>query len=294
MKSLIIINSMNTKSNFTKRLVDVANTLSKKDYDITIKFTKKPHDSYNIVANFGHEFDLLVIAGGDGTLNEVCDGLKNIEVKPRIMYFPTGTVNDFGSSLGMPKRFSKQLNVLENENSRMIDSGVVNDRYFNYVCAYGPFTATSYITSHKLKNKFGKFAYFMNLGKEIPKITQLHELEIEVDDEIISGTFVSALIINSTSIAGFKSLMRNDELDDGYFNLLLIKKTSPIMLSKGIYHVIEGMKENFSDEYYIFRKFKSLKIKNDSDIEWTLDGEKGPIGSIDIQVIKHNLEFLIP
>lgn len=210
MNSLIIINSMNTKSDFTKRLVDVANTLSKNDYEITIKFTKQSHDTFNIVKKDAREYDLLVVAGGDGTLNEVCDGLKDIENKPKIMYFPTGTVNDFGTSLGIPKQFRKQLSILNNQKTKLIDSGRANDRYFNYVCAYGPFTATSYATSHKLKNKFGKLAYFMNLGKEIPKITQLHNLDIEVDDEKIAGSFVSALIINSTSVAGFKSLMRND------------------------------------------------------------------------------------
>ncbi len=294
MNSLIIINSMNTKSDFTKRLVEVARTLSKNDYDITIKFTKKPHDTFNIVEKDASEYNLLVVAGGDGTLNEVCDGLKNIKDKPKIMYFPTGTVNDFGTSLGIPKQFRKQLSVLNNQKSKLIDSGRVNNRYFNYVCAFGPFTATSYITSHKLKNRFGKLAYFMNLGREIPKITQLHNLDIEVDGEQITGSFVSALIINSTSVAGFKSLMRNDQLDDGYFNLLLIREANPNMLTKGLGYVIEGLSDNFDDEYYTFRKFKKLKITSEDDIEWTLDGEEGPVGSLEVEVIKHNLEFLVP
>lgn len=293
MNSLIIINSMNTKSDFTNRLVDVLKILSKNDYNITVKFTKQAHDTFEIVKKEGKHYQLLVVAGGDGTLNEVCDGLKKVSHKPKIMYFPTGTVNDFGNSLGIPKQFRKQLSILSNQNSRYIDSGVVNSRYFNYVCAFGPFTATSYDTSHKLKNRFGKLAYFLNIGKEIPKISELHNLEIVVDKEVISGSFVSALIVNSTSVAGFKSFIRNDELDDGYFNLILIKKASPIMITKGIVYIIEGKNEDFEDEYYIFRKFKKVSIKTTSDIEWTLDGEKGPVGSIDMKVIKHNLEFLV-
>lgn len=294
MNSLIIINSMNSNSDFIKRLGEVAKTLSKNDYEILIQFTKQAHDIFNIVKKYGAEFDLLVVAGGDGTLNEVCDGLKEFENKPKIMYFPTGTVNDFGNSLGMPKKFKKQLNVLNNQKTMIVDSGRVNDRYFNYVCAFGPFTATSYSTSHQLKNKFGKFAYFMNIGKEIPKIVESHHLEINVDGEEISGSFISALIINSTSVAGFRAFIRNDQLDDGFFNLLLIRQANPIMLTKGIAHVIEGLNEDFDDEYYTFRKFEKLKIESSDNIQWTLDGEEGPNGSIEVEVIKHNLEFLVP
>lgn len=293
MNSLIIINSMNTRSDFTNRLVEVLSVLSKNNYNITIKFTKRAHDTFDIVKKEGKYYSLLVIAGGDGTLNEVVDGLRKTRRKPKIMYFPTGTVNDFGNSLGIPKQFKKQLSILTNQNSRYVDSGLVNNRCFNYVCAFGPFTSTSYNTSHKLKNRFGKLAYFLNIGSEIPKISELHNLEINIDNQHIEGSFISALIVNSKSVAGFKSFMKNDELDDGYFNLILIKKASPIMLTKGMAYIIEGKNEDFEDEYYIFKKFKKLSLKCPDEIEWTLDGEKGPIGSIDVKVLKHNLEFLV-
>ncbi|MDL2211444.1 YegS/Rv2252/BmrU family lipid kinase [Erysipelotrichaceae bacterium OttesenSCG-928-M19] len=291
-KAMIIINSKNKRSQFAQKLFDICRVLAKKDYEIIVKFTKRVNDSFNIVLKYHDKIDLLVIAGGDGTMNEVVNALKETKNKPKIMYFPTGTVNDFGTSLKIPNNFNKQMQLLKKHETKFVDSGKVNDYYFNYICAFGPFTRTSYVTPHDEKNKYGKFAYYRHLVAELPSFSQAYPLDIIVDGEHISGTYTYALIINSTSVAGFKHFMKHDSIDDGYFNLVLVSKANAKIFRKGIGHLIEGMKDDFNDEDYILKKFKKLEITTNSDVQWTLDGEKGPTGSIKVEVIHHNLEIM--
>ena len=291
-RAIIIINSKNKKSQFVSRLFDICIILSKKDYETKVMLTKKANDTFNIVKDNKKHCELIVVAGGDGTMNEVVNALGRDKNKPKIMYFPTGTVNDFGASLKIPHNFDKQLQLLKKHNVEIVDSGQINDKFFNYVCAFGPFTRASYTTSHSEKNRFGKLAYYRRIIDEIPTLAQSYYLDVIVDGERINGYFTYAFIINSTSVGGFKHFMRNDRIDDGYFNLVLVSKTSGKVVRKGIAHLIQGMKDNFNDDDYIFKKFKKLQIITKDKIQWTLDGEKGPVGSIEVEVIKHNLEIV--
>ncbi|MDH6603182.1 diacylglycerol kinase (ATP) [Bacilli bacterium PM5-9] len=293
LNALIVVNSKNKKTHFYNHLADVCQALSRKNYSIKISFTKKPNDISNILADV-EQIDLIVVAGGDGTMNEVVNALSKTEHKVKIMYFPTGTVNDFGTSLKIPHNFKKQLQLLNKHTTMMVDSGKVNEYYFNYICAFGAFTRASYTTPHWEKNKYGKLAYYRHLIDEIPALSKSYELDIDVDGEKINGNFSYALIINSTSVAGFRHFLKNDSMNDGYFNLLLVTKANAKVFKKAIKYLIKGMSDNIDDDHYILRKFKKLTINTDDKISWTIDGEKGPVGSIEVEVIKHNLEIICP
>jgi len=292
MNALIIINSKKGKSTFSNHLYDICHILTRKEYEISIKLTSKEINAYDIVIQ--KRYDLYIVAGGDGTINEVVNAVSTYEDKPDVMYFPTGTVNDFGNSLGLQTIIQRQLVVLRRHKVKEIDSGLVNGKYFNYVCGFGPFTRTSYITTHYEKNKYGKLAYIKNMFDEIPELLNSYHMDVIVDGEKISGEFTYALIINSVSVAGFRKFLKNDKMDDGLFNLILVGKSSAKTLTQAISLISKGFDKNFSEDSVIYRKFKKLSIQTDDDIQWTLDGEKGPIGSVEIEVIPKNLRMLVP
>lgn len=293
-KAIIIINSKNKKTVFASHLFDVGMILSKKDYDINIYYTKEKNDIYNHLMKVKNDYNLVVLAGGDGTMNEACNAISTFKKKPKIMFFPTGTVNDFAASLKLTGNFKRNLRILKNHESRPIDSGKVNDQYFNYICAFGPFTRTSYMTPHDEKRRFGKFAYLKRVLEDIPRLSKSYYLDINVDGKKFSGEFVYAMIVNSNSVAGFRHLFRDDKLDDGYFNLVLVSKANHVAFRNMIDHIVKGRTKGFDNDVYIYHKFKKLSIKTDSQMIWTIDGERGPIGSVDIEVIKHNLDIITP
>jgi len=291
MKARIIINSKNKKSHFTQNLYDVCKVLSKKDYEIDIKLTSREYRASHYIDD---AYDLFIVSGGDGTINEVVNAVSLLENKPDVMYFPTGTVNDFGNSLGLDCSFQKQLSILRKHKVKAIDSGKVNDIYFNYICGFGPFTRTSYITTHSDKNKFGKLAYIKNVFEELPEISKSYHLEVNCDGERFKGEFTYALIVNSSSVAGFRQFLKNDKLDDGLFNLILVSQASENTVSKVFKLLSGGFVNDLHDDEIIYRQFKKVSILTQDEIEWTLDGERGPIGSVEVEVIPGNIRIITP
>ncbi|MGL4382746.1 MAG: diacylglycerol/lipid kinase family protein [Bacilli bacterium] len=296
MKALIIINSKQNKSSFNSNFYRICTLLNKYHYQVTIHFTKKANDTYEQVLKNKNNYQLLGIVGGDGSMYETINALQEDAHKPKVLYFPNGTVNDLASGIGIPLNTSEAIYQYRFMESMYIDTGKVNNLYFNYVCAFGPFTKTSYKTKHHEKQKLGKMAYVKNAVDEIGEINKSYFLKVKVDDAYFEGYYTYGIIANSTSIAGFRRLFKDDRIDDGFFNLVLVSKASPHVLSKTIQYLMFGIDDKTADndQGYIYLKFKKLEIEAFEDIEWSIDGEKGPTGSIKVEVIRKNLEIIKP
>lgn len=144
---------------------------------------------------------------GDGTLNELINGVMKLDEKPKISFIPLGTMNDFARTIRMS---TNKLFLSKNiSDARIISSdiGMFNNTYFNYVAAFGAFTPVPYVTPHKLKKVIGKFAYFVVATIYLNKIKS-YKMKLEVDDKIIEDEFIYGSISNSKSIGGFEWFKR--------------------------------------------------------------------------------------
>lgn len=236
---------------------------------------------------------LLFVVAGDGTLNELINGIMKLENKPKISFIPLGTINDFARTIKMStKRTFLSNNINESEIIES-DIGSFNDIYFNYVAAFGAFTPVAYVTSQKLKKKFGKFAYFLVAFKYLNKI-KTHHLEIEVNDDKFEGDFIYGSVSNSKSIGGFEWFKRKGvKIDDGKFEVLLIRK--PKNLLQWITTAILLLIKKHKKKYFYYTQTDKIKFKSKQGLNWTLDGEYGGRNK---EVIIHNnnkaVNFVIP
>ena len=160
MKKLLFI--INPKAGLKKNpefLNDAISVFENAGYKVGKKFTKKRADATEIARDFGNEVDLIVCMGGDGTLNEVIEGMMEGEVRTPLGYIPAGSTNDFATSLGLKTKSREAAEFIVNNKPRKLDMGEFNGRAFAYTASAGVFTKTSYATSQKLKNKLGHTAY---------------------------------------------------------------------------------------------------------------------------------------
>ena len=102
-KMLFVYNPMAGKEQISTHLSNIVQVFCKASFEVTIFATAGPKDATRIVEERGTEYDYIVCSGGDGTMNEVATGLMSLEQKPVCGYIPAGTVNDFASSLSIPK-----------------------------------------------------------------------------------------------------------------------------------------------------------------------------------------------
>ncbi len=139
-KMLFVYNPMAGKEQISTHLSNIVQVFCKASFEVTIFATAGPKDATRIVEERGTEYDYIVCSGGDGTMNEVATGLMSLEQKPVCGYIPAGTVNDFASSLSIPKVMEEAASLVVNGEVFHCDLGQFNEKYFTYVAAFVAFT----------------------------------------------------------------------------------------------------------------------------------------------------------
>ena len=127
-KMLFVYNPMAGKEQIRNNLSDIIRVLCNAGYEITIFATQGAGDATRIVEEHGMDYSFVVCSGGDGTMNEVATGLMKLEKCPVCGYIPAGTVNDFASSLNIPKVMKDAAELIVNGSIFDCDMGKFNDR----------------------------------------------------------------------------------------------------------------------------------------------------------------------
>ncbi|MFA9463233.1 MAG: diacylglycerol kinase family protein [Velocimicrobium sp.] len=272
-KMLFIYNPHAGKEALKNKLSDVLEIFMDADYEVTIYATKQSKEATDIVKLRGDKFDLIVCSGGDGTLNEVTDGLMTLENRPPCGYIPTGTVNDFATTLHIPKNIIMAANnVIEGE-LFPCDIGSLNGDFYNYIAAFGAFTEVAYETSQEIKNIFGRMAYFLDGVKRLPNLKSYH-IKVELETESFEDEIIFGMITNSKSVGGFKGITgRNVKLDDGLFEVALIKNPQN---AGELQAIVNSLLTREANSKYIYAFATShIILSCEDEISWTLDGEYG-------------------
>ncbi len=272
MKKLLFI--INPKAGLKKNrhFVDEAvQVFENAGYKVGIKYTKKRADGTKIAREYGSKVDLVVCMGGDGTLNEVIQGMIEGNVGTPLGYIPAGSTNDFAVSLGLKSNPKEQAEFIVSHEAKPLDIGNFNGRYFVYTASAGIFTKTSYSTPQDLKNRLGHFAYILTGIRELFHIRRL-KLKIELEDQVLEGKYIFAAINNATKVGGIMKL--DSELvqfNDGVFELMLVE--FPKGPAEFCRLAIKVFLQKFTGKITL-RQIRSARITDSSDIDWSLDGEK--------------------
>ncbi|MHC8521968.1 diacylglycerol/lipid kinase family protein [Rossellomorea sp. H39__3] len=147
-------------------------------YEVLVRETKGEGDA-TLFAEEACErgFDLIICMGGDGTVNEVINGMAEKPHRPELALVPLGTVNDFARAISLPLEPEEALEVLKSTNTREVDIGKVNDRYFINIIAVGALAEASFSTTAEQKSKLGPLAYVVE-GMKKMKEKQPFPLEL--------------------------------------------------------------------------------------------------------------------
>ena len=296
MKSIFVYNPESGKGIIKKHKDYILKTLSEKYGEVECVETTYAGHAHDLAKESISKYDYFFVAGGDGTLNEVINGMGNSEEKPIIGYIPSGTVNDVARSIGISRKLKKAVkNLVEGEPFEH-DIFRVNRRYGIYVCCTGLFTKASYDTERYNKKKYGKFAYLYHGIKEI-KNTKPVSVELTIGDQTIKQDCVLVLILNSRSVAGFK-LNKHAALDDGEVEIVLFHAKKKSIFSKGLLSMAHmfmwGLQPNKKDKFVTYLKVSSFKITTEEGTVINLDGEKSKEGSFNFTVLPKAVKIIAP
>lgn len=196
-KLLFVINPVTAKAAVTPYLIDIIDLFVRGGYDVNVYVTQNKTDTERVVFERGSDYDTVVCAGGDGTLNGTVTGVLKIEdaKKPYIGYIPAGTTNDFASSWGIPKNPLVAAKSIVSAGPIKTDVSIFCGKPFVYVAAFGAFTEVSYQTPQELKNSLGRTAYIFAGIKSLGTIRPW-KMKINYDGGVAEGEFLYGMVSN--------------------------------------------------------------------------------------------------
>ncbi|NLK72562.1 MAG: YegS/Rv2252/BmrU family lipid kinase [Clostridiales bacterium] len=220
-----------------------------------------------------NEYQRILIAGGDGTINQVANSLLHNNIDLPIGIFPVGTANDFAQYFNLPKTIRRMTEIALSGKYTYSDVGRINDKYFINVASFGSIINVSQKTDTKAKNTLGVLAYYLKSIEEIPNIKPIF-VTVESDECDFSGEIFFMLIMNGKSAGGFKKLAPFSSINDGKLDIYIFKNCLAYELFSLLLKVFNG--EHIKSNHVIFFQTNKLLIDCDNNIGTDIDGEKGP------------------
>ena len=272
-QSLLFVYNTQSGTRMARQNLDLLiKELYQKGFDLTVCPIGTTRDVYDILSR--RKFDAVACVGGDGTLHHTVNAIFEREKKMLpLMYFPSGSTNDFAGTLNLPQAVQKNMAQLKQNVQWRLDLGDFNGKKFCYIAAFGFLTQVSYCAPKEMKHLLGHFAYFLE-GMRWLDLSKSYAAKVRLDDVELEGCFCYGSISNTKSVGGFSFPMSSQVvLDDGFFEVLLVRQPQSFgQMTELIQHL---MTQNFDSGDLIFQKAKKVEIIFDRPVAWTLDGEYG-------------------
>jgi len=272
-RARIIYNPTSGREIFKRHLPEVLVRLEQAGYETSCHATTGEGDATEAAKKaVERRFDLVVAAGGDGTINEVVNGLAEQPYRPKLGIIPTGTTNDFARAIGVPRSIEAACDVIVAGLSVPIDIGKVNEKYFINIAGGGRLTELTYEVPSKLKTMLGQLAYYLKGMEILPSIKPTH-VEIEYDGRLFEGEIMLFLVSLTNSVGGFEKLAPDSSLNDGLFDLIILKKVNLADFIRVASLAVRG--EHIHDDAVVYTKANRIKVRTEQKMQLNLDGEYG-------------------
>ena len=271
-KMLFVMNPYAGTRKANRYLADMLSIFNRAGYAVITHMTAGPGDGAQVVEQMASHVDLVVCCGGDGTFNEVINGVLRSGADTPIGYIPAGSTNDFASSLHLSTNVLQAARDIMEGQPRPYDVGQFGDRYFSYVASFGTFTRSSYATPQSVKNALGHTAYILEGIQELSQLRKTH-VRLELDDGMVEDDFIFGAVSNSTSIGGILTLdPKQVDMRDGKFELLLVRAPRDLLEISECIRALQTQKYNCA--MITFRSASQVRVYASEDMPWTLDGER--------------------
>ncbi|AQY49999.1 lipid kinase [Listeria weihenstephanensis FSL R9-0317] len=290
-RMLIIYNPVAGQRKFHKLMPVAEQILDEAGFDVTLIPTTEEEKSATAIAKQGvlDGFEIIIAAGGDGTVNDVVNGLMQASKQVVFGVLPVGTTNDFARALGMAKDPIEALQIIAAGEKIKVDVGQANGQYFINNAAGGKITEITYAVKESMKNKIGRLAYLVSGISLLPKLAP-KQVRITYDTGVFEGEILLLFGALTNSVGGMEKLCPPAILNDGYMDLLVLKKVSPIKLLKLLASIKSGAHLQSEDVLYV--KTKTATIECDTSLNISYDGVYGGETPYKLAVLPEKLTIL--
>ncbi|MDO5695330.1 MAG: YegS/Rv2252/BmrU family lipid kinase [Eubacteriales bacterium] len=287
----MIVNPVSGRGQAGNRMLPTIRRFTEAGWRMTVYVTGNGDLTGELRRYLRKSYDLIICAGGDGTVSLTAGLLYEMNDRTPLMIFPTGTTNDYGRSLGLKTDMADNFRHLKGARPRAVDLGLFNKRTFTYVAAFGAFTDTSVNTAQSLKNVLGHGAYVISGLREFTAIPE-YDVRIRVDGRHFSGRYALGMVSNAKYIGGFRIDGRIPDIrpDDGLLEVILYRKPKRVKDFADLAAMFVADKQ---PEGVSVLRGRDIRMKFREPVPWTLDGEgTAPVRYVRIGVAEHAVRII--
>ena len=291
-RARIIYNPTSGREGFRKELPDVLERFEQAGYETSVHATTGVGDATDAARiAVERKFDVIVVAGGDGTINEVINGMAEQEHRPKLGIIPVGTTNDFCRALCIPRNIQKAVDVILENRLLALDIGRVNEHYFMNIAGGGKLTELSYEVPSKLKTMLGQLAYYLKGVEMLPSLRPI-KVQIEYDGNFFEDEIMLFLVANTNSVGGFEKLAPSAEMNDGLFDLLILRKTNLAEFVRLASLALRGA--HLDDDRIFYTRANRIKVNTEEKMQLNIDGEFGGLLPGEFVNLHQHIEYFVP
>jgi diacylglycerol kinase (ATP) len=236
----------------------------------------------------------IVAAGGDGTLNEVINGIAIRAEDVCVGVVPLGTGNDFARSVGLPATVEDNIDILLSQKTRSVDLVRVKSdctRFFVNVSAGGFSGLIDEKLTPEIKQAWGPLAYLRGAAAALPEL-QAYRTEVVFDEsESLSMDLYNVVVGNGRFVAGGLPIVPDADLRDGLLDIVLIPKQSVPQMALLAAEIVLG--KHLASNAIIFRRAKTLAVRSEPGMWFNVDGELVGNAPAIFQILPGRINFVI-
>ncbi len=255
---------------------------------INVYRTDRPGAATRFAAEIKQNSDVVIAAGGDGTINEVLNGL--IGGGGVLGIIPIGSGNDFVKMLNLPRDYEKALRIIQQHNTMRIDVGKVDGRYFLNGLGIG-FDAYVVIESQKVKWLRGFVMYLFAILKTLKHYHNM-SVNLKLDGREEQREIFMITVGNGKSLGGGFFLTPRAKLDDGVFDICIFRALTTPEVLKNLPKALHG-KHLFLPQVEYFQA-RELSVSSPDWLPMHIDGELMPtnIQQVSVEVVPRAIEVI--
>lgn len=294
-RARVIYNPTSGKETMKKNLADILAILEHAGYEASAFATTPEENSARNEAKRAAltGFDLVVAAGGDGTINEVVNGIAPLKKRPKMAIIPGGTTNDYARALKIPRDNPKAAaEVILKRQTIKMDIGKTPESYFINIAAGGHLTELTYEVPSELKSIFGYLAYLAKGAELLPRIKPI-KMRLVYDEGEYYGNASMFFLGLTNSVGGFEQIAPDAKLDDGKFSLIIVKTANIFEIIHLVSLMLNGGK-HINDHRLIYTKTSRLEVDvpdKSHRLMINLDGEYGGDAPMVFENLHNHIEF---
>ncbi len=305
MRYFFVVNP-NSRNRQTARLWPlIEKSLKETEIEFEFRFTKALLDAIEIAQNAAlSNFDIIVSVGGDGTNNEVLNGIMrsnlNLEKMPALGFIPQGTGGDFRRTLNLSSDITEAIKILKAGKRRRIDIGKIDfisntseriERYFLNICSFGISGLVDYYVNHTTKFFGGKASFMLGTLRGIFNYTNI-PANIVVDGKSLGEMNITLVAVaNGKYFGGSMMVAPEAEPDDGLFDIIVMKDISRLRFIRDGQKIYKG-RHIVPPDVFALRGREVVVEKEGIYID--LDGEDVGKTPARFNIIPNALDVIVP